>query len=351
VLKKQYLDERTKLSHPGGAANLAMSRGKSINGQDWYNQSAVRAVNQVSESMSITLPLAERVVHQAIGRVIRHKNDWGAIMLLDDRFINEKHKCQLSRWVRPRHRGYRYFVDAMVNFRYFVSAALQDPILTAPPPMLEHSLPKPISRLTSMPRSESSGNAMSFGKEAVVMDSDIPTQPDGTSFINPALLMSQKAIMHQKVHVTDDVDDLNIENHFKRVTSSQSQPSIARLASFPVKAVEKNELPTVNSIFDRKFRSITSTSTTAASKLETATMTRPVIQYERQQRHEQSSKQPSKFRLGSLMDLTAMSDIESSTQSKPKPALPMSFLSQAPANEVNAPVKSLAEQGMIPQLG
>ena len=39
-----------------------------LDGSGWYNQGASRAVNQ------------------AVGRIIRHKNDWGAIFLLDDRY-------------------------------------------------------------------------------------------------------------------------------------------------------------------------------------------------------------------------------------------------------------------------
>ncbi|RYH21162.1 hypothetical protein EON65_21345 [archaeon] len=48
---------------------------KHLTGQMWYNQSAARAVNQ------------------CLGRVIRHQNDWGAIFLLDDRYV---HLCVLS---------------------------------------------------------------------------------------------------------------------------------------------------------------------------------------------------------------------------------------------------------------
>lgn len=43
---------------------------KSLTGNDWYNLQATRAVNQ------------------AIGRIIRHKNDFGAIILCDERFNN-----------------------------------------------------------------------------------------------------------------------------------------------------------------------------------------------------------------------------------------------------------------------
>lgn len=49
-------------------------------GQDWYNMEATRAVNQ------------------AIGRVIRHKDDYGAILLCDQRF--HTYKNGLSRWVQ-----------------------------------------------------------------------------------------------------------------------------------------------------------------------------------------------------------------------------------------------------------
>lgn len=49
-------------------------------GQEWYNIEATRAVNQ------------------AIGRVIRHKDDYGVILLCDQRFYN--YMTGLSRWVQ-----------------------------------------------------------------------------------------------------------------------------------------------------------------------------------------------------------------------------------------------------------
>ncbi|XP_059614079.1 regulator of telomere elongation helicase 1 homolog [Phlebotomus argentipes] len=69
MLKKQYLEENRRTMK------------ELISGNDWYCLEASRAVNQ------------------AIGRVIRHKNDYGAILLCDSRFQNPQQKNQLSKWV------------------------------------------------------------------------------------------------------------------------------------------------------------------------------------------------------------------------------------------------------------
>lgn len=70
VLKKKYLsDNRTR-------------ENEMLSGDDWYFLEASRAVNQ------------------AIGRVIRHKNDYGAILLCDARFNNQRQKNQLSSWLQ-----------------------------------------------------------------------------------------------------------------------------------------------------------------------------------------------------------------------------------------------------------
>lgn len=51
-------------------------------GDEWYRLDAVRAINQ------------------AIGRVIRHKNDYGAILLLDDKFSKNSIKQNISSWIK-----------------------------------------------------------------------------------------------------------------------------------------------------------------------------------------------------------------------------------------------------------
>lgn len=91
VLKRQYLEnliKHTPTKPPGSSTvsankNLQNSKSATLSPDEWYNQQAARAVNQ------------------AIGRVIRHRNDYGAILLFDGRFAAPKNISQLSKWLRP----------------------------------------------------------------------------------------------------------------------------------------------------------------------------------------------------------------------------------------------------------
>ncbi|CAO1391915.1 unnamed protein product [Diamesa serratosioi] len=74
VLKKKYLD-----------TNRTKENGL-LSGNDWYSLEATRAVNQ------------------AIGRVIRHKDDYGAILLCDSRFHGQQQKTSLSSWIQTHLR-------------------------------------------------------------------------------------------------------------------------------------------------------------------------------------------------------------------------------------------------------
>lgn len=43
-----------------------------------------------------------RAVNQCIGRVIRHKNDYGLLFLVDRRFSSERLRGKLSKWLQDR---------------------------------------------------------------------------------------------------------------------------------------------------------------------------------------------------------------------------------------------------------
>lgn len=66
---------------------------------------------------------ATRAVNQAIGRVIRHRNDYGAIVLLDTRFNNTRIKNQMSKWLRNNIELVTNFGDIMKDLKTFFKNA------------------------------------------------------------------------------------------------------------------------------------------------------------------------------------------------------------------------------------
>ena len=96
VLKRQFLDDLHNKRN-------RFSKVVTITGETWYKQQAARAVNQ------------------ALGRVIRHRNDWGAVLLCDDRFLSTAAKSQLPVWVRPHVMAYGQFGEAQVALTRFMN--------------------------------------------------------------------------------------------------------------------------------------------------------------------------------------------------------------------------------------
>lgn len=108
ILKKKYLEE------------LRAKDKDYLSGDEWYSLEATRAVNQ------------------AIGRVIRHKNDYGAILLCDTRFNSPKLKGQLSAWLRDHINVSTKFGETVSEICRFFKTAQS--ILPSPKlkPLLPH---------------------------------------------------------------------------------------------------------------------------------------------------------------------------------------------------------------------
>nr|XP_051685061.1 regulator of telomere elongation helicase 1 isoform X1 [Oryctolagus cuniculus] len=96
VLKMQFLDEMKAQGGPGG---------QFLSGQEWYRLQASRAVNQ------------------AIGRVIRHRHDYGAVFLCDHRFAYADARAQLPSWVRPCVKVYDSFGHVIRDVAQFFRVA------------------------------------------------------------------------------------------------------------------------------------------------------------------------------------------------------------------------------------
>ncbi|KAB1218583.1 hypothetical protein CJ030_MR3G026463 [Morella rubra] len=91
-LKREYLDQE------GQSLSQVC---KVLTGEEWYNQQASRAVNQ------------------AVGRVIRHRHDYGAIVFCDERFAYPSRQSQISQWIQPHIKCYSKFGDVVFTLTQF----------------------------------------------------------------------------------------------------------------------------------------------------------------------------------------------------------------------------------------
>ncbi|XP_074870114.1 Fanconi anemia group J protein [Carettochelys insculpta] len=98
-LKRKYNDHHSK------------TRGL-LPGSQWYEIQAYRALNQ------------------ALGRCIRHKKDWGALMLIDDRFRSNPNKyiTGLSKWIRQQIQHHENFSTALDSLEAFVKKNQDDTV-------------------------------------------------------------------------------------------------------------------------------------------------------------------------------------------------------------------------------
>ncbi|KAF9183665.1 Fanconi anemia group J protein [Haplosporangium sp. Z 767] len=90
-----------------------------LSGRRWYEIQAFRAYNQ------------------AIGRCIRHRKDWGAMVLLDYRFTLPNHRQSLSKWVRPLVKTFTSFENGIDNMAEWIKPLRSGSYLSFPQAALE----------------------------------------------------------------------------------------------------------------------------------------------------------------------------------------------------------------------
>lgn len=94
-MKQYYLDE------------VAVGKKDAMTSYKWYSMQATRATNQ------------------AIGRVIRHKEDYGNIILVDKRFAETYNKESISKWLKDQVIEYDDFETALQDYADFFSEMQQ----------------------------------------------------------------------------------------------------------------------------------------------------------------------------------------------------------------------------------
>ncbi|CAH8845897.1 unnamed protein product [Trichobilharzia szidati] len=80
------LDNNNNSNNTNTSSVSSIQQQKVLSGSEWYDAQAYRALNQ------------------ALGRCIRHANDWGAVLLADARFVEQpsRYMSGISRWIRTR---------------------------------------------------------------------------------------------------------------------------------------------------------------------------------------------------------------------------------------------------------
>jgi len=129
-------------------------RGTEGEGRRWYMREAIRAVNQT------------------LGRVIRHKSDFGGVLLCDSRYAAGERLAPLasglSSWLRPQVSVRSSFESALASCRHFfhldeVPAAPTGSVRSgqpgAPPQVTAQTLPKGAAVATAAAAASSSGDA------------------------------------------------------------------------------------------------------------------------------------------------------------------------------------------------
>ncbi|KAF0738392.1 hypothetical protein Ae201684_005744 [Aphanomyces euteiches] len=84
-------------------------------GRVWYEHQAFRALNQ------------------ALGRCIRHRLDYGAILLVDSRYQGDRYTHQLSKWTRGHCQEFEKTEEALESVRDFFTRVAADPTLQYTP--------------------------------------------------------------------------------------------------------------------------------------------------------------------------------------------------------------------------
>lgn len=106
VLKREIADEQKRLRQaPSHLRPKGVGDKKKLSGSEWYSGQAMRAVNQ------------------AVGRAIRHRFDYGAIILCEERFQAKALQDQISKWIRPNITLHNNFNGATASISEFFTAA------------------------------------------------------------------------------------------------------------------------------------------------------------------------------------------------------------------------------------
>ena len=197
-LKKKFLDN---------------SKTKSLSGAEWYNLEAFRAINQ------------------AVGRVIRHKEDFGAVLLLDKRFSIEANTSKLSSWL-PKPQKFSNFKASIKGLEEFFSQHSYNPSSSKPKTTFKAPLDPQMKKrpLTS--------NTASSSSEILKAQSNQPPSKKKRIVIKPRSAISDDQLPKDE----SSKSTTKVSNGEVKSQPPAAQPDIQRFVLSLKERLEKKEL-------------------------------------------------------------------------------------------------------------
>lgn len=220
-MKREFLDQKkakqnAKPSTNGGFGTHDEAGGnRSLSGHAWYTQQAHRAVNQ------------------AIGRVIRNKRDYGAVLLMDSRFGLPGNQNGLSKWVRPHILPDEGFGRANQKLAQFYKNAREKAEKEAEMMMMQSKSVDPkrtnVSLILKYEDEENVDNQMSkIAKDddvtKVAIIKDLPAQKGGKNQIQDDV--HENYVDPQRVVARVDVDKLSPQQQQSSLAGQSVQRSL-----------------------------------------------------------------------------------------------------------------------------
>lgn len=225
MLKRQFLDDQYREMQLKGETGLSL-----LSGDAWYKQQAARAVNQ------------------AIGRVIRHRHDWGAILLCDDRFLAQSAKNQLPVWVRPYLKPYASFGEGQGHLTRFFRNRIQleavAPPLPVPSPAPERiqNVLRPLDGSSMKPATENGGKRkLELNRKHTTIQCEESSSASYGNMSNPWKAEKKAGNPSSLVSILKEKDPFAAE--MKAVPSSAVQSSTSAFNAENLKQISMNATP------------------------------------------------------------------------------------------------------------
>lgn len=212
-LKREFLDssrryQSIKPSYDAGfqtSTTKPATESSSLSGQEWYSQQAIRAVNQ------------------AVGRVIRHKFDYGSVLLLDSRFGEGRNKDGLSKWVRPHicpDEGIGKTISNLVKF--YKAADKEFPANDKKKhAKIEYETDQPKQKPLQTTNNNNSRlmNEMKMMGTIAVVDKQSTSQQH-MSYVDPKHVIKKYNVHDEKRSVVNNITEKQIKTHQTREPST-----------------------------------------------------------------------------------------------------------------------------------